>query len=262
MAAVNVTQAATIQATPHETNEAAHEEAAAVDCPGGCGGAGDQVAGRSGGNGIGLGRAGLGRGLGGCAAAAAASSLAFLAAAWRAASARSLGIGDFAERRQHRVPPPWPRRRRPAWRRPAWLPRPGRPQPRPRRGRPPAFLARSSAGPAAWPAGARPWAPRPARSPASAARGSARPLSWRRARPPAGGAPPARAAASFSLSVSGRPSVAGVGISRRRARGFGRLGIGPRILDRSRAGSLLRGRRQIHPRAWPRPLCEPLREFP
>ena len=184
-------------------------------------------------------------------------SLAFLAAAWRAASARSRGSVIFSSGGSTRAAAVLAAAAAAPWRRPAW-PRPElRPPVRRRPARPPAFPPASSAGPAAWPAPARPSAlrqprlPRPARPRRRSAFGSrSRGGAW--VRPPRrAGAPPARAAASFSFSVSGRPSDDGVGTF-----AAGAAGAPPRLraplpaaatlFCSTRLGSgLVRGRRSL-----------------
>src|SRR6516162_2003512 len=89
-AAVKVTQAVMIHATPHEMNALPTKKPRRLT-RGVASAAASSRVGR-GGTVCGLAGAGLGAALGGAAAAAcAASSLAFFAEAWRAASARSFG---------------------------------------------------------------------------------------------------------------------------------------------------------------------------
>ncbi len=242
--------------------KAADEEAAAIDRPRrrrrpptssrvGLGGtvlglAGPDLAGGLGGRG--------GRGRGG-------ELLGLLGAGLASGLGKIVGIGDFAQRRQHAVPPPWPRRPRRAWRRRAWPARPQGPRPAAAAGGGQLFL--QGHGPAQGLGGRRhrPWALRPPPARHLPRRPEAPRLpSWPRGAA-AGGAPPARAAASFSLSVSGRPSVAGVGTLAAGAAAAASAATAPVPASSTRSAPVPPpARRTIRPRASPPPLCGPPRE--
>ena len=176
---------------------------------------------RLGQDGLRLGRRGLGgaalAGGGFAAAALAATSLAFLAPAWRRASARSRGSVIFSSGGSVARPPAALAAAAAAW--PAGFAGGGLGRPRraaaracPRGGQ----LLRSVSGrPSGGAGGRHGLGSRRRRLRPRLGRGGRRPPARRGAGAgaPAAAAPPARAAASFSLSVSGRPSVAGVGTS-------------------------------------------------
>ena len=184
--------------------EAADEEPAAADARAARSAGGGQLAARPGGHGLRLGRGRLGLRRCAAAALAAASSLARLAAACRAASARSLGSVIFSERRQGAG-------RGRLGGRAAGLGR-GRLRAGRRRGRggcgPPRAAASFSAMVMGRPSG---FAGGGTALGASAGAASSSALGRRRGRGarawprPAAWPRPRRAAASFSLSVNGRP---------------------------------------------------------
>ena len=144
-------------------------------------------------------------------AALAATSLVFLAPVCRSASARSRRIGDLLERgkRARSARRPWRPGRLPAWAPRAWLPRPRVPPAGGAPGRGQLLLERhgTAQGLGRWRNGGRSGAGTPRRAPPRS-RFRSRGRVPRQAAAGAGGrrlaAPPARAAASFSLSVSGR----------------------------------------------------------